>query len=124
MFANDSFVHGKFVAFRIQLLILSRKLLPKLLISRARFPTIHRYVNSRGTHIAQEPSPAIPRIPLEQPRPLAIRSICTLKQFFASRLDFEFPQSYKHCCPIFCSWMLAVPSEPEIVGKYPLPRQV
>src|SRR5258708_10952223 len=111
-------------ALPIQLRILLPKLFLKLLIRRPRLPLIHRHINPLTAHSPQQPRPAIPPIPPEQPCPLPLRPICPFKQFFASRLDFEFPQSYKQCCPISCSWMLSVPSDPEIAGKYPLPRQV
>ena len=83
--------HGHSLALVIQLHMLRRKLLPKLLIRRPRLPQIHRHMNPLRTHIPQESRPAIPSIPPEQLHPLPLRPICLLKQFFTSRLDFEFP---------------------------------
>jgi hypothetical protein len=40
---------------------------------------------------------------MKQGVPVATRAIDSFKALFATRLDFELPEDYKHRCPISCS---------------------
>jgi hypothetical protein len=61
------FPHGQWIALLVNLRILRRPLLPKLLIRLARLPAIHRHIHTLAPQIAEQSRPAIPRIAPEQP---------------------------------------------------------
>src|SRR6266446_2578708 len=72
-------------------------------VSLPRIPEVHRDADARAKGVTQQSSLLVVRVAAKQPRPVAGRAVYSFKPLFASRLDIELPEDYKHRGPISCS---------------------
>jgi hypothetical protein len=74
----------------------------EIFIAGFQIPEVHSEVSAGAGKIFEEASPVVVGVAAKELNPGALEPIGVLKAFFASRLDFELPEDYKHRCPVFC----------------------
>src|SRR5215475_842395 len=108
-----SFVQREAFAFGINSLVLRMLSLKECFVRGLGMPVVGSEIYAGARRVPEQMGSSVMNVALKQGVPVAAGSIDYFKAIFATGLDFELPEDYKHSCPISCSSV----GKPDLIRK-------